>query len=435
MSGTRDDPIDVAVIGAGIIGITAAYFLQDDQKSVVLVDRAGPAEATSAGNAGALAFTDVLPLASPGILRKAPFWLLDPLGPLSIRPAYALKIAPWLMRFWEASRPAAFEASTRAQVALMRVARNEMNLLVDSAGMTEMVRSDGCLEVYEGAGQWQAALPGWQARQREGIVFRHVQRDGIDALQKGLAPRFTHGTFVPEWQSVSDPREFALALYDRVTKRGGTFRRGVVEAVEPAGDTILVRFQGGATLHAREAVIAAGAWSKPLAEKLGDDVPLETERGYNTTLPPGAFDLKRQIVFGGHGFVVSALSTGIRVGGAVELGGLDLPPNFRRAKAMLDKAKAFLPGLQTEGGREWMGFRPSMPDSLPVIGRSKVSARIVYAFGHGHLGLTQSAGTGRLVADLLAHRMPAIPLEAFRPDRFAGSRPASSQLPQSPRKA
>jgi D-amino-acid dehydrogenase len=419
VSGTKDNPVDVAVIGAGIIGITAAYFLQDEKKSVVLVDRAGPAEATSAGNAGALAFTDVLPLASPGIMRKAPFWLLDPLGPLSIPPAYALKIAPWLKRFWEASRPAAYAASTRAQVALMRISRNEMTQLVDSAGLAHMVRSDGCLEVYEGAAQWQASLPGWQARQREGIVFRHVERDGIDALQKGLSPRFTHGTFVPEWQNVGDPRDFALALYARVAERGATFRRGLVETVEPEGETVVVRFADGTTLHAKQAIIAAGAWSKPLAEKLGDDVPLETERGYNTTLPPGAFDLKRQIVFGGHGFVVSALSTGIRVGGAVELGGLDLPPNFKRSKAMLDKAKAFLPGLDTGGGQEWMGFRPSMPDSLPVIGRSKVSARIAYAFGHGHLGLTQSAGTGRLVADLLERRMPAIPLEPFRPGRFS----------------
>ena len=171
-------------------------------------------------------------------------------------------------------------------------------------------------------------------------------------------------------------------------------------------------------LPAGHAVVACGAWSKQLAAGLGDAVPLETERGYNTTLPPGAFDVRRQLTFGGHGFVVTRLSSGIRVGGAVELGGLKLAPNFRRSEAMLKKAKSFLPGLDTAGGKQWMGFRPSMPDSLPVIGRSTGSDRVLYAFGHGHLGLTQSAATGRLVADLRAGRTPPLDLAPFRPDRF-----------------
>jgi D-amino-acid dehydrogenase len=165
-------------------------------------------------------------------------------------------------------------------------------------------------------------------------------------------------------------------------------------------------------------VIAGGAWSKALAAPLGDRVPLETERGYNTTLPPGAFDLKRQLILGGHGFVITPLATGLRIGGAVELGGLELKPNYARADAMLKKAAIFLPGLKTEGGQQWMGFRPSLPDSLPVIGASLASPDIVYAFGHGHLGLTQSAATGRLVTDLLQKSTPAIDLTPFRPTRF-----------------
>jgi D-amino-acid dehydrogenase len=165
-------------------------------------------------------------------------------------------------------------------------------------------------------------------------------------------------------------------------------------------------------------VLAAGAFSHRIAKTLGEKIPLETERGYNTTLPPNVFDLRMQVTFGGHGFVVAKLSTGIRVGGAVELGGLDLPANFKRSEAMLTKAKSFLPGLKTEGGSQWMGFRPSLPDSLPAIGRSKASGRILYAFGHGHLGLTQSAGTARLVADLLTDRENAIDLTPFSPHRF-----------------
>ena len=169
---------------------------------------------------------------------------------------------------------------------------------------------------------------------------------------------------------------------------------------------------------ARQIVIAAGAWSHLLAQQFGDRVPLETERGYNTTLPKTAFDVKRQLIFAGHGFVITPLDTGLRVGGAVELGGLQRPPNFARSKAMLEKAKRFLPGLDPAGGREWMGYRPSLPDSLPVIGRAQASPNVFYAFGHGHLGLTQSAATARLVRDLVSGTSPAIDLTPFSAQRF-----------------
>ena len=166
-------------------------------------------------------------------------------------------------------------------------------------------------------------------------------------------------------------------------------------------------------------MIAAGAWSHRLTRQLGDAVPLETERGYNTTLAPDALDLRRQITFADHGFVVSPLSCGIRVGGAVELAGLRRAPDYRRSQTMLDKAKAFLPALRTEGGQPWMGFRPSLPDSLPVIGAARRHPAFIYAFGHGHLGLTQSAATARLVLDLVTGRIPAIDLQPYRPGRFS----------------
>jgi D-amino-acid dehydrogenase len=237
-------------------------------------------------------------------------------------------------------------------------------------------------------------------------------------LQPGLSRHFTAASFVPGWQTVADPYTFALRLWDHAAERGARLVRGSVAAVAVSEGGVRLTLTDGAEIAARQAVIAAGAWSRQLARQLGDRVPLETERGYNTTLPPGAFDLRRQLIFSGHGFVVTPLETGLRVGGAVELGGLDRAPDYRRAEAMLAKAARFLPGLRTEGGRQWMGFRPSLPDSLPVIGPSSASPDIVYAFGHGHLGLTQSAATGRLVADLLARRPPAIALDPFRPTRF-----------------
>jgi D-amino-acid dehydrogenase len=409
---------DVAVIGAGIVGLAVAAALQDDGRSVVLLDRRGIAQEASRGNAGALAFSDILPLASPGIMRRAPRWLLDPLGPLAIPPAYLPAILPWLVRFWRASRPDRAAASLAAQAGLMALAAAEAPGMLGRAGAGHMVRRDGSLQLYASEAEMADAVPGWQARERHGIAFEHVRGQRLAELQPGLHPRFAAGTFVPGWQTVSDPYDVACRLAEHVTARGGRLETRDVRMVTPAEAGVSVQFLDGTALTARHAVIAAGAWSKPLARALGDRIPLETERGYNTTLPSGAFDLRRQLIFGGHGFVITPLGTGVRVGGAVELGGLRRPPNMARADAMLRHAAAFLPGLRTGGGRPWMGFRPSLPDSLPVIGPASATPRVIYAFGHGHLGLTQSAATGRIVADLIAGRPPRLPLGPFRPDRF-----------------
>ncbi|PZP49521.1 MAG: amino acid dehydrogenase [Agrobacterium fabrum] len=409
---------DVIVIGAGVVGLSAAIAAQGRGLSVTVIDREGPAAGASAGNAGAFAFTDILPLASPGILWKAPKWLLDPLGPLSVPPAYALKIAPWMFRFWRACASSKVEHSTAAQTALMDLARAELEPFLKKTDTTAMLRKEGNLQVYESEAEFETSLAGWKARERHGIEFRHLNAEQMAEIQPGIAPRFTCGTFTPGWYSIADPKFYTLALAEHFRTIGGRIECLDIASLRPLEDGVEVVSQDGRTRKASKVVLAAGAFSHRIARSLGEKIPLETERGYNTTLPSGAFDLRTQVTFGGHGFVVTRLSSGIRVGGAVELGGLELPPNFARSEALLAKAKAFLPGLKTEGGKQWMGFRPSLPDSLPAIGQARHTARVVYAFGHGHLGLTQSAGTARIVADLLTGQKPAIDTRAFSPQRF-----------------
>ena len=403
---------DVVIVGAGVVGLSIALAAQARGLAVRVIDREGPAAGASAGNAGAFAFTDILPLASPRIIRQAPKWLLDPLGPLSVPPSYALRIAPWMWRFWRASRPAQVRASTVAQAALMDLSRAELEPALERDGLGHMLRRDGQLQVYEGQREFDASLPGWKARADHGIAFRHLKGEEIAEIQPGLAPRFTHATFTPGWYSIADPRDYTLALADRFRADGG--RIDIAEATALTDDGVIA---ADGRLAGR-VVLAAGAFSHLLARTLGVRIPLETERGYNTTLPADAFDLRCHVTFGGHGFVVAKLSCGIRVGGAVELGGLRLPPNYSRAGAMLDKAAAFLPGLKTGGGRQWMGFRPSLPDSLPAIGPLPGHPNVICAFGHGHLGLTQSAGTARIAADLLTGRPAPIDLAPFDPARF-----------------
>lgn len=408
----------LVVIGAGVVGLSAALEAQARGLSVVVIDREGPAAGASAGNAGAFAFTDILPLASPGIMRKAPKWLLDPLGPLSIPPAYALQIAPWMYRFWRACSPRLVGDAVRSQTALMDLCKSALEPFLAATGTSGMLQKKGNLQVYESAAELAASQHGWALRAAHGIEFHHLDAREMADIQPGLSKQFTHGTFTPGWYSIADPKLYTLALADRFKAKGGDLRIGDIIGLQPVETGVDLRLADGTSLRADKVVVAAGAHSHLLARSLGEKIPLETERGYNTTLPSDAFDLRLQVTFGGHGFVVTRLSTGIRVGGAVELGGLKLPPNYKRATAMLTKARSFLPGLKPEGGVQWMGFRPSLPDSLPAIGHARATDRVIYAFGHGHLGLTQSAGTARLVADLLTAKRPEIDLTPFSPQRF-----------------
>jgi D-amino-acid dehydrogenase len=411
-------PLDIAVIGAGIIGICAAAQLAEAGRAVTVFDRTGICEETSSGNAAAFAFTDILPLAHKGMIRQLPKWLMDPLGPLSIPPSYVPALLPWLIRFWRAGTFGDYHGAVAAQANLMRLAEAEWLSLMDRSGTRTMLREDGSLELYESEAEFKASLPGWAARSRFGIGYEHVSGERLVELQPGLSPQFVKGTFVPGWKTVSDPKDLGMAIWRYAEEKGATFVKGDVGLIVPSEEQFAIQLRHGRTILARRLVIAAGAWSHLLARQLGESIPLETERGYNTTLPASAFDVKRQLIFGGHGFVITPLATGLRVGGAVELGGLKRPPNFARSKAMLEKAKRFLPGLDTSGGREWMGYRPSLPDSLPVIGRARNAPNVLFAFGHGHLGLTQAAATGRLIRDLVLGHTPALDLTPFDPQRF-----------------
>ncbi|MBO6717478.1 MAG: FAD-binding oxidoreductase [Rhizobiaceae bacterium] len=408
---------NVTVIGAGIIGVSIAARLAEAGARVTVIDRTGICAETSSGNAAGLAFTEILPMAHKGMIRKVPGWLSDPLGPLAIPPTYFPTLLPWLYRFWRAGSLKNYERAVAAQVELMKLAESEWMSLMDASGTRSMLREDGCLELYESEAEHQASMPGWEARKRAGIAFHHLQQEEIAQYQPGLSPSFVRATFVPGWKTVTDPAELGRAVWRHAESLGAKHVPATVTSVEQIGDAYRIRFGDGTEHTASTLVIAAGAWSHRLAAMLGDRIPLEAERGYHVTLPADAFDVRRQLLFSGHGFVITPLGNALRVGGTVEFGGLDRPPNYNRSKALLRKASEFLPGLKPQGGSEWMGHRPALPDSLPVIGKGSRPG-LYYAFGHGHLGLTQAAATGSLIRDLVLGQKPPIALAPFAATRF-----------------
>ncbi len=282
----------------------------------------------------------------------------------------------------------------------------------------DMMQREGQLQLYEGEKEFRASLSGWELRRSHGIDFQILETPEVIAeIQPGLDPRFTHAVFTPGWMNTVDPQAWTQHLADAFLAHGGRIDTANIHALECHDSAAVLHTENG-PISAPKVIVAAGAWSHHLAHTMGDKIPLETERGYNTTLPTGAFPLRTHLTFGGHGFVVTKINGGVRVGGAVELGGLKLKPNYKRADILLQKAARFMPTLDTSRGNQWMGFRPSMPDSLPVIGPAARSNNILYAFGHGHLGLTQSAGTAELIADLVDNTSPAIPLTAYAATRF-----------------
>ncbi|MCP4994018.1 MAG: FAD-binding oxidoreductase [Gammaproteobacteria bacterium] len=418
MNKSTNRKIDVTVIGAGIIGLAIAEKLSSEGKSVLLVEREKIAAGASYGNAAGLAFSEFLPLASPGLIKKAAKWFLDPLGPFAVVAQDLPHTLPWLLRFLAASRPAQFRKSINTQAALMHLGRSTMYEMLERMDTKNLIKSRGALYLYQNESNFEADLSNWQLRKQHGCIFEHYKGDKLHAFQNDLPSHFSAAIFTSDWESVSNPYDFCVAIHDHISKRGVTTIYQKVNTVLPTEAGAKIHLENGNILSSGKVVIAAGPWSSLLSRQLGDKIPLIGERGYNTTLPKSALKLDQTLVFPEHGFVISSLSDGIRIGGASEVAKLDRPANYRRSKAMLNKAKRLMPALNTEGGKEWMGARPAIPDTLPVIGYSTKSKNIVYAFGHGHLGLTQSSATGQLVSEIINNNTPSIDMTALRADRF-----------------
>ncbi len=418
----KAEPGSVGIVGGGIIGLAAAHWLAADGLRVTLIDQVEPGSpaspAASMGNAGWIAHTDILPLSSPKIWRQIPRWLVDPLGPLAIRPAYLPHLLPWLLRFTLAGRPAAFARSQAGLIALQQAALPAWQTLAQRLGLAEEFRPRGTLSLFDDAAGLARAVAGPVAlQQRLGIAVEVLDAPAVRALEPSLSNRVVGALHYPTGQHVSDPARIVRRLAEAMGPAGISFVAGQAVEIAPSPDGARVTLAGGEALSFAHVILAGGAWSRPLAASLGDRVPLDTERGYNRSFP-GLPLLTRPVAFEGHGFVASPLDSGLRIGGAVEFGGLTAAPNHRRGAAMLARARQFLPDLPAEGGSQWMGFRPSLPDSLPVIGPSRASPHILHAFGHGHYGLTQAAITGRLLADLILRRPPILDPTPYRVDRF-----------------
>jgi len=413
-------PHDVVVVGAGLIGLACAHAALREGLSVAIIDRDFEGDRASHGNAGGIAVSESTPISVQGLYFKAAKWLIDPLGPLRLSPAHLPRALPWFLAFNRVSRPQHYAAISHALAALNNRVYDDLLPVLDDLGMRNALYRHGALTVYETDAAFAADAREWAFKRELGVRWHALGVADLRTLEPALAPVFKHAVMLEDWAHLSDPHALVTRWRARVVALGATLIQGEAAQFDVlAADAPAVVLAGGQRVAGRQIVVAGGAWSATLARSLGDRVLLDSERGYNTTLPAATAMLAREVIFAERKFVATPLDIGLRIGGAAEFAGLRAPPNYRRADALLALGRRFIPGMNEQGASRWMGHRPATPDSLPVIGRSPRASAVVYAFGHGHLGLTQSATTGALVADVLMRRTPRVDLAPYAISRFS----------------
>jgi len=391
----------IGIAGAGIIGCATAVHLIEQGHEVTVFEKDIGGLPASVGNAGILAVPEIDPLARPDMILSAPKWLLDPLGPLTLRWQDLPALTPWLVNLLMAATPARVERSRAALLGLMRQALAAHDDLARMTGLTGHMKPSGALTIFDSEKAVEAAF----RHESENAALLGYAVEKLTAAQarsrvSALEGNFAGGVFSAGYQTFLDPLALLRHLQAYVRQRG-TVVDAEVQNVrqETNGVTFLARGQTPMTFD--KVVISAGVWSRTLVRGLGLKVLLENERGYNTTFTDPQLTLELPVFFAEHGFVATPLKDALRVGGAVELAKPEAPANYARAAAMRQKMRRYVPSLPETGGTEWMGRRPSTPDSVPVISLCPHDPRIALAFGHGHLGLTLSAITGRKIAELL----------------------------------
>lgn len=414
---SRDDNV-TAIIGGGIIGICCALYLQEQGFRVQIIDRAGGDEQrASYGNAGNLSPWSCVPESVPGLWKSVPGWLIDPLGPMAVRAAHLPVAAPWLLRFLASGRLARVERQADALRALYAPVVDLYEDLLRPTGQLDLIRRCVYVTLYRDAAKADLGALGWRLRRERGARLHKINAGELREVEPDLSHDYQAAILTEGQGRTTEPQRLLSLLTERVLHQGGVIHRADIRAVSPDPDGVDLHCSDG-TRRFRRVVIAAGAWSAQLLKTMGQHVPLETERGYHLTIRDPGVTINNTLMEAGRMVVASTMEGGLRLAGTVELAGLKPPPDYRRAKNLATLGREMFPDLRVGQAGEWMGHRPSLPDSLPVIGHAPGHRNVLLAFGHSHLGLSGGAPTGRLIAQLAAGQPTSIDLSPFRLDRF-----------------
>jgi D-amino-acid dehydrogenase len=415
----------IVVIGAGAVGASTALELLRDGHSVTIVEPGAPGgeQAASYGNGCWLSTMSVIPPAGPGTWRKLPKFLMDPLGPLSIRWHYLPRAIPWLLRYLAAGwTEARVTRTARALQPLLANAPALHRALADEAGVGALIEQKGLMYVYPDRAAFEAESLSFRVRAEVGLRWLELDEDEMRQREPSLDRRYRFGVLVEEAGHCRDPGAYVSGLVELAIREGAVWHRARATGFQvEAGQLRAVETETG-SVACDAAIIYAGAHSKVLAKAAGDRVPLESERGYHAVLLDPETGPRIPLMPSDGKMAITMTDGGLRCAGQVEIAGLEAAPEWRRAAVLRDNLLRCFPDLPRDLPAErikvWMGHRPSMPDGLPCIGPSRATPDIIYAFGHGHVGLVAAARTGRIVAQMVGGRAPEIPVVAFDPARF-----------------
>jgi glycine/D-amino acid oxidase-like deaminating enzyme len=405
------------VLGAGVVGLSTALYLRRAGRKVTVVDPLPPAGGASFGNAGMISAETAAPIAMPGMLGKVPGWLMDPKGPLVVRPAYFLKSLPWLLRWVREGRLERVLSISDALRALHKDAFECWQELVGPRVFGELIRRSGQVQIWDSDAETPGAAVERKIRERHGLEAQALGADDLRQMLPGLSRQVKRGLLVPGNGYTVNPARLVGALAEALRQEGG-------EIVAERAMKIIPRERGHmvmtnvANRAAANVVVAAGAWSGELLDPLGIKVPLETERGYHAMLPQPSLEPRYTLSYKSRGFGITPMEGGLRCAGTVEIAGLAAPPDEKRAMILAAHARELFPELTHGEPQLWMGFRPSTPDSLPILGGVPSVPGLWLAFGHGHFGMTGGPPSGRLVASLIAGTKAPIDAKPYGVGRF-----------------
>ena len=420
MNGTHaDTKKKIAIIGAGIVGVSTAIWLQRDGHDVVLIDKEGPAAGASYGNGGVLAASAVVPVNSPGLMSRAPGMLMRKDSPLFMRWSYLPKLLPWLLPYISRANVRDTYMAAHALTQILHDSIEQHQALAKGTGAEKWLKPSDYLFVYDDRAGFEKDRFGWDLRKEMGYRWEELDAEALNAYDPIFAGKKKFAVRLQGHGHITDPGEYVCALADHVVKEGGEIIIASANDVEMDGEDVIgVRTSNG-LINCDAIVLAAGIWSGPLAKKFGATTPLESERGYHIELINPSVMPKAPLMLVSGKFVVTPMQGRIRCAGIVEFGGLDAPPSRAPIELLKRQIHKAIPGLKYDEIIEWMGHRPASTDSIPYIGPFNKENTIFAAFGHHHIGLTGGPKTGRMIADMIGLRKSNIDLTPYDVLRFA----------------
>lgn len=407
------------VIGGGIVGVCCALYLQRANYDVTLIDPEAPGNSTAKWSCGQMAVSEIIPLSKPGILMKIPGWLMDQRGPLALRPGALPSIIPWFVRFLMCARHSKIVDIAQAMATLTHDVYADYAPLLDACDDKTLMGERPILEVFDDPKGLEHEQPHLELRQSLGFESQRLDAKEIGDLEPALAGKFSHGLLFPDWRAVSDTMGFIAALTESFIAQGGRRIRTEASRIDESnGVATGVSLANGERVAAQHVVVAAGTGARRFFGSLGVSVPLEGIAGYQAVVSDPGVEIRHSTIYADGGFCFTPMTRGLQIGGTIEFAGNGAKPNFERADIILEKARRVLPELRTSQVEYGVGYRPFLPDTKPVIDRSRRLQNVFMAFGHGQLGLTLGATTGRLIADMVAKRPTRQDLAPFSAYRF-----------------